>query len=164
MKITKVCLNCKKDYEVLYKYRSQKYCSQKCRISHGKVAGTKHWIQQGAKRKYKGLKSRNIGVCLQSEFIDWFNKSLRICEYCGIKEEDWSKIIDPKVNIGKRWLTIDRKDNDIGYQIDNISWCCMRCNQVKNSVLTYQEMKEIGIKYIRVKWLKEIKEIQNDRI
>jgi hypothetical protein len=34
---------------------------------------------------------------------------------------------------------IDRKDNDKGYEIENISVCCGTCNMIKGSALTYQE-------------------------
>jgi len=35
---------------------------------------------------------------------------------------------------------LDRKDNNIGYTVENVVPCCTRCNKMKNSYLTYDEM------------------------
>jgi hypothetical protein len=49
-------------------------------------------------------------------------------------------------------LEIDRKDPSLGYVLSNMTWACHRCNLVKTEHLTYEEMLEIGQKYIRPKW------------
>lgn len=39
---------------------------------------------------------------------------------------------------------LDRKDNDIGYTLDNVVPCCTRCNTIKSDYWSYEEMVEIG--------------------
>ena len=74
---------------------------------------------------------------LSSEEMKVFWETPHICEYCEITEELW-------LSKYKRTLEIDRKNNDKGYGLDNITWACHRCNVIKNNLLSYQEMKEIG--------------------
>ena len=35
------------------------------------------------------------------------------------------------MNSKAKRLTIDRLDNSRGYSLDNIVWCCYRCNAIK---------------------------------
>ena len=63
------------------------------------------------------------------------------CEYCGIKQCQLDES-----------LHIDRKDPRVGYVIGNMVFACRKCNLVKNSILTFEEMKEIGKKYIKPKY------------
>ena len=44
----------------------------------------------------------------------------------------------------KMRLTIDRKDNDRGYTIDNIVLSCNRCNMIKGNFFNEQDMLKIG--------------------
>lgn len=81
----------------------------------------------------------------QSDFIRWYNKQKRICVYCGIKES----YIKTK---GFGRLTIDRKNNLLGYIIPNMVLACIICNDVKGKYLSSKEMKIIG-KIIKKKWL-----------
>lgn len=89
----------------------------------------------------------------REEFIEWYEKQPRICAYCGLPEEELKNINDPFVNVTPR-LTIDCKDNYKGYKIDNIILACRRCNALKNDFFGYEEMVEIGHKYIHPKWEK----------
>ncbi len=85
----------------------------------------------------------------REEFIEWYISQLKICCYCDIKEEDILKFgYYPKV----RRLTIDRKDSNLSYDLDNIVLACQVCNATKSHVFTYEEMKEIGHKYVKPKW------------
>jgi len=68
-----------------------------------------------------------------------------ICEYCGILEEIW-------LLKNKKKLEIDRKIVKSGYVLGNIVWACRNCNIIKSDILTYEEMKEIGKKYLEPKW------------
>lgn len=49
------------------------------------------------------------------------------CHYCGQHIE----------TLGS---SLDRKDSDKGYTLDNVVPCCGDCNKVKNDVLSYDEM------------------------
>jgi hypothetical protein len=72
------------------------------------------------------------------EFNVWFNGQPKICFYCG------------KIIVG-RDLTIDRKDNDKGYRIDNMALSCGKCNKTKNDVFTSEEWQEIYNHYVKPK-------------
>ena len=79
-----------------------------------------------------------------------------ICYYCGktlaeylIFVEQISKYSElakfrgvPFVTKVKR-LTIDRKNNQIGYESGNIVKACHICNYIKGSVFTVEDMKEV---------------------
>ena len=81
-------------------------------------------IRDNARKKKRKFLSK-------SDFISWYIIEPKICIYCGIKE-------------GKKRLSIDRKDNNKGYLIDNITLACDLCNSVKGADLTYDEMKQVG--------------------
>lgn len=87
----------------------------------------------------------------REEFHVWYEKEPKFCVYCGIKEEDLSKIKDTVNNRVFR-LTIDRKDSNQGYIIENIVLSCRRCNYIKCDIFTAEEMFEIGRKYVAPKW------------
>jgi len=87
---------------------------------------------------------KNLPFCTKEEMKSFFDTP-HICEYCEIPEKIW-------LIKYKRKLEIDRKDSNNGYTLKNIVWACHRCNTIKNNLLTYQEMKEIGLKYIKPKW------------
>lgn len=61
---------------------------------------------------------------------EWFVKNIfnSKCEYCG----------------GTDMIGADRIDNTKGHSIDNIVPCCYRCNVIKNTFFTKEEMKLIG--------------------
>lgn len=50
-------------------------------------------------------------------------------------------------------LTIDRKNNNLPYSIENIVFACTWCNKVKGEILTEEEMLQTG-KIILNKWKK----------
>lgn len=54
------------------------------------------------------------------------------CHYCG-----------GQLNI--KGVGLDRLDNNRGYHLDNVVPCCGRCNRVRGTWFTYDEMKEIGL-------------------
>jgi len=70
----------------------------------------------------------------------------KTCEYCGIIEEDFSKVWGAFYggNRGKR-LEPDHKDNDYkNNDINNLCWACCLCNSAKSDKLTHQEMTAVG--------------------
>lgn len=64
-------------------------------------------------------------------FDSWYTSQSKVCTYCGLVE-------------GSNRLEIDRKDNSIGYTIENIVLACRDCNDVKGRVLSFEEMKIVG--------------------
>ena len=101
-----------------------------------------------AKQRFYTLKARakrknEILFFAAREFEIWFLSQPLLCHYCGVKlvKETSLKGQSPFD------LTVDRRDNNIGYKIGNLVLACKRCNLVKNDVFTEQEMMEIAIKY-----------------
>lgn len=66
--------------------------------------------------KYKrDAKRRNIPFNLKKE--DFFSFENKNCRYCGEK-------VFP--------ISLDRIDNNIGYDLDNVDSCCSSCNSLKH--------------------------------
>lgn len=87
------------------------------------------------------IKKRKLSINISKEdFVSWYNIQPKICIYCGRTEEE-----SIKDKNGKYYrLTIERKDNNIGYQLDNIALCCFRCNSIKGSLFNYNQMIKLG--------------------
>jgi 5-methylcytosine-specific restriction endonuclease McrA len=84
----------------------------------------------------------------KEEFIIWYKNQVQICYYC---KRTFAETIKDDYLIKKvRRLTIDRKDNHQGYNINNIVLSCRRCNNIKGNYFTESEMLKIG-KIIRNK-------------
>jgi hypothetical protein len=72
-------------------------------------------------------KQRNLTFNLTySQFKDITKKE---CHYCGCPPSNISR--SHKCNGEYIYNGIDRKDNKIGYQIDNVVPCCWNCNNAK---------------------------------
>jgi len=74
-------------------------------------------------------KSRGLVFNLSRELI--LSLSSSSCYYCGRKPSQIHK-----VNKGKSTYTyngIDRMDNNVGYEIDNVVSCCFTCNKAKGT-------------------------------
>jgi hypothetical protein len=141
----KKCMVCKR----LFKPNSgsQKYCSKLCkqcvRKSQHKKAYKKYY--NSPLGLYNSLKKhaeeRDVKFYLNKEmFITWYNKQNKKCIYC---ERTETEAIKDKIGPFKR-ITIDRKDNDIGYKFTNLVLACYRCNSIKGSFLTFKEMKQVA--------------------
>lgn len=79
-------------------------------------------------------------IAPEEEFIQWYNDKDKVCCYCGISEDrlasqSWKNM---------RKMTIDRKNNSLGYTLDNIELACYRCNNIKGAVFTYDEFIKIA--------------------
>ena len=87
------------------------------------------------------------------EFIDWYNRQPQNCFYCKRTLEEINNTKDILNNISQR-LSIDRMDNNKGYEINNIVLACRRCNTIKSGFFTSVEMLKIG-KIIQEKYKKK---------
>ena len=92
----------------------------------------------------QGAKKRNIAVTVSREdFVNWYKIQDRVCFYC--KRDEPTVINDNHFIIRKaKRLTIDRMNNDRGYENDNLALCCQRCNNIKSNYFTVDEMLLIG--------------------
>ena len=96
------------------------YCSGKKSVSLVHKQATAKLYQHKRWDAYKGfqctLTVEDLVTALKSE-----------CIYCG----------RPATNV-------DRKDSNVGHTQQNCVPCCGRCNKVKNNILTYDIMIEVG--------------------
>lgn len=86
-------------------------------------------------------KIRDVGLAItKSEFIYWFNSQADVCHYCGSPLTGYE-------NGSLRGLTVDRKDNTKPYELGNLALACMRCNVMKGSWLTEEQMIDTAKRY-----------------
>lgn len=108
-----------------------------------------HQYKKRLHSKYQVIKDRarhrNIDFSVsREEFIEWFNEQKPHCYYCGQKLEEregWGRQHNDR--------TIDRMDTRVGYTLDNMAFCCRRCNTIKGYWFNEREMLEIADKYLR---------------
>ena len=91
-----------------------------------------------ALKQHSRVKNRPFDL-QQLEFIIWHNSQEKKCYYCSKPQ-------------GKKRLSIDRKNNNLFYSLDNIVLACDECNSVKGNVLTEQEMLIVGKLIMEKRW------------
>lgn len=79
---------------------------------------------------------RNKPCTLTYEQFLEFTKTTE-CEYCSLAII-WSTSSQAGAT------NLDRKENNQGYSKDNCVVCCSRCNRIKSSYFTYDQMLEVG--------------------
>ena len=121
------------------KYYS-KHCEEKKRTVH---AYDKTDIARYGRLKSNAKKRGTEFTLDKLDFIIWFQGKDKVCYYCGIG-------LNTNGN-RETQISVDRKDNSIGYTLDNIELCCQRCNTIKGNVFTAEEMIEIADKYLKPK-------------
>ena len=86
------------------------------------------------------------------EFLDLIKKPE--CHYCGVplQYKEHSKVWNKN---NSRAHQLDRKNNDIGYEKNNLVPCCWECNRLKSNRFTYEEFIQLS---------PILKKIQNDKI
>jgi len=105
------------------------------------------------RKKFNSLKARakkrNLPVTIS--LAEYCYHKMGDCYYCGISNlflEFYCEVM----GIGTPWMTIDRKNNDLGYIRDNIVGSCFLCNKIKGSFFTAEEMKKIGEQFVAPKF------------
>lgn len=157
---TKICSVCKikKAIEKFNNYKRGKN-GKESRCKECSAKATHKWFKsikgqiyyQLPKSIYRYLKSRakqrklSFNLSCQ-EFITWYNNELKICVYCKRTAQEAIK----DYNGYHTRLSIDRKDNNKGYQLDNIVLCCYNCNVIKGNRYTYEEMQQIAKIIIKI--------------
>lgn len=92
-------------------------------------------------RKEKASSRKKARKILDKENVPKF------CEYCGVAENEFIEIWGEFYG-GKRGkkLEVDHKDNDYkNNKLENLCWACSLCNCAKSDILTWEEMKKVGI-------------------
>ena len=143
-----------------YYLRNREVILEKTKKYNGQRRIYNKWYKKTASGKYYNLMRHNRkrgfeNTMTLDEFTQWFQDTPQECAYCQIPPENL-KDVDYISSQYKGSLTIDRKDNDKGYQINNIVLACSACNMIKSNILSYDDMKEIALKYIKPKWDKII--------
>lgn len=166
IRIEKICLNCNEKFLVRKKDVDHKYCSIKCSVEKRRKNKRLYPAIRGAspiRFRYYSIRPRalklGVSFCSVNDFISWHNIQEKKCSYCDIPQETWELLFKGHQN--KYSLTIDRKDNSFGYTVNNMALACSQCNMVKNDCLSYEEMKEIGLKYLKPKWQEKLKTINS---
>ena len=146
----------KKQYMRKWKKENKEYCNTKAKEFY---RDNKEEINIRRRKNPRSLYSiikrnahlRNIPLTISvDDFIKWWNKQKQICTYCHIPIERL-KITNIKKKLSRR-LSIDRINNNKGYEKDNLVLACLQCNFIKSNLFTFDEMKKIGQKYIKPKW------------
>ena len=159
MSQTKHCKRCDRTLPIEQFHNSKNmkdgkafYCKECCseygRMYRRSPKGVYAALRSG-KRYYKDIP---INIT-QSEFIEWYEFTPKRCIYCKIPEIELY-LMDSFYKNQYHRLTIDRKNGDVGYDDGNLVLACNCCNLIKQNVLTYDDMREIGMKYVRPKWVK----------
>lgn len=95
----------------------------------------------------RGAESRNLSFCIS--FEEFKILSSKNCYYCGALPSNKTDLKHAKgINIGKSrcngpfvYNGIDRKDNMVGYVLDNCVTSCFKCNRAKSD-MSYNEFVE----------------------
>mgnify|MGYP001595734673 FL=1 len=165
---TKICKKCERNLTTQDYYKSSRSWCKKC---HSQYIMEKRKENPEKYKKYlkdtwaipsmifarkkANAKKEGIVFSLEKEkFIKWYeNQDLR-CNYCTINPKNFKKTQDnyllKKINLG-----LDRKNNNQGYDFENIVLCCNRCNIIKGGFFTYEEMKLIGQNFVKPKWVEK---------
>lgn len=167
MERTKECTKCgvEKPLSAFSKHRLSKdghaYQCKECNSTRAKAwRGTPIGIYTNIKGRANYLNKKKPArfkpvLVTQDEFVEWYTKQDRICAYCSILEDDLWILREHFDNRVYR-LTVDNKDNKLGYSLENMVLACERCNFIKGNLFSFEQMREIGQKYVRPIW-EEIK-------
>lgn len=132
-------------------YDGHAYRCKECARKHSKVyRKTPAGIYQLIKGRERFYKQKPFSL-IREEFVEWYNNQPKNCVYCDIPEAYLYLLQEHYGDITDR-LTIDCKDNKVGYQLDNLTLSCNKCNITKNNVLTFDEMMYVGQNFIKPKW------------
>ncbi len=129
-----------------YRQRNRKKVNEKNakwrRENPEKMKGYLNKHYKTPKGRYTALKSRAVGrqvpfTITREEFCGWFVNQPLKCHYCSVALINNGGLKQPNT------LTIDRKDNGRGYSLENMAFCCSRCNMIKGAWFTEKQMLEI---------------------
>tara|TARA_R110000824_G_scaffold67288_1_gene174190 strand:- start:3344 stop:3844 length:501 start_codon:yes stop_codon:yes gene_type:complete len=112
-----------------------------------------HISKPSARRRNKNGKEIKISLTKQTYWLEYFNHKQimmgkypksdgKLCRYCEKPFTFKEAVINPGNKGAKRKsrtietnLSIDRLDNNKGYEEGNVIFCCAGCNNRKNQVL-----------------------------
>ena len=102
-----------------------------------KEYGKNHKWERAVNTAIKKAQNRNLPYDTKESLINFLKSLEQKCIYCDLTHQLSEKF-------HKKGLSIDRKDNNKGYTIDNIVIACFYCNSVKAHKLSFPQMIQIG--------------------
>ena len=135
--IASQCLQCKREQSAAFRKTPEGIYLQ--------IKGRTTFYKKNYNIRYKPI------TITKDEFVEWYNSQIKVCVYCDLPENQIKKIHGGHLDRVFR-LTVDCVDNILGYAKGNLVLACNRCNLIKSNVFTFEEMKEIGKKYLKPKW------------
>ena len=105
--------------------------------------------------------SQKRGIPTYLTYDQFWKLKFANCFYCDIELryiEDYCK----RLGVETPWMTLDRKDNNLPYTFENTVSACYLCNKTKGNFFTAEEMREIGQKFIKPKWMEFYSEVDRD--
>ena len=161
---TKVCTKCKRELPLTSfgKHRYSKdghdWRCKECGRKHAKMwsvtpSGVFSRIQ--ARANYYRTHHPNLYKPMEiskEDFITWYINEPKVCAYCDILEEHLG-LIHMRFDKRVTHLSIDCRDNNKGYSLDNLALACNLCNLIKKNIFTFDEMRDIAQRHIKPKWM-----------
>ena len=147
--VIKKCNTCEKimPLEEFTKSGAKKNLCRICSIKN-LTEWQKTWNRPSKTTVYSHLKShaksRGTRVALSRlEFESWMERELEdgVCFYC-------QTLLDTEKPHSLQGVTIDRIDNSLSYSIGNMVLSCRRCNIIKGSWFSFEDIIEIAQKYL----------------
>jgi len=119
-------------------------CHRKAIHGYRKVKGSYEFWYKKLDRTRRSARQRGLAFTLTVEDMQDI-KNETTCYYCKMETD---------------LITMDRKDNSIGYVKENIVPCCYACNKLKSNIFDGREMKIIGVA-IRL-WKRRMAKLNKD--
>lgn len=133
------CTDC--DNDIKCQQSKLKTHSGKCRKCAQKKKPYEHILNE---LKYRS-KKRSIKHSVElsyDEFIKIIENSK--CHYCN-KELVFNPYTrDENSNYVSRAYQLDRKDNNLGYTVENVVPCCWNCNRIKSDIYSYEDFIKLS--------------------
>jgi len=111
-------------------------------------------------RTHQNPRGKPIDIS-RDDFITWYNNEPKFCVYCDVPEDRLADFYD-SYNKWSWRLSVDAKDNTIGYDVGNIVLACRRCNSLKSDILSFDEMREFAQKYIKPRWMAQLESTNSE--
>lgn len=131
--------------------------------------GLSYWCKECTRQKAKAYRETPRGIYTQLKgrskyykrhpfnismgyFLEWYDAQPQVCHYCDLPKKHLKSFMQAYKS---RWfrLTIDCKDNEAGYMAGNLVLACDKCNSIKSNILSYEDMKYIGQRFIKPIWV-----------
>ena len=105
------------------------------RVRLSRLGNTRHYLTP-YKRAYTRIKKRNMKLGFDN--LMTYADAAKIaeipnCHYCNVA------LNRLKHGKGSQVSLMDRKDNNKGYEKDNVVPCCWRCNNGRGNLFSYEE-------------------------